>query len=1144
MDDPARVPTPALGELINQFDRGKRKKEYFYPCLELKLSSYPDFSEIRHWMHLSRTGNFEFDIRVEEFDGNGAAMNEGILIGMDIGSTSTKAMVSDPSGKPLLGYYTYTSGKPVQAVKVIFSALEQYLAGRSLRPNIPGTGTTGSGRQLAGRIMDADLVVDEITAHARSARHLDPATDTIIEIGGQDAKFTVLKNGEVVFFQMNAVCAAGTGSFIEEQAQKLGVPLEEYAERAMGVESPLTSDRCTVFMERDLNFLVNRGYSVEELLSATLFSVRENYLRKVATEGMIGRHVCFQGATARNRALVAAFEQKLGQPVRVSRFCHLTGAMGVNLLLAGEMPATSNFRGLAVHRQVTPVRTEVCDLCNNRCKLTIATLDGREVAYGFLCGRDYDTPRYIKKNAGCFDLVKEWQRVFRIPKQPDGKAEIGIPAGLHMFGEVKFWEHFFGTLGFSFSSSRTEKGLLKLGKHYAGAEFCAPIESMYGHVISLADKAEHIFLPVYLESRERSAGRERNYCYYTQFSPSMIAQVGSLENRFIIPGIDFHFGSRYNKKAVYNALRSRFGERIDPTGVSEAWDKARDHLNRLKRNWKKRFLISREPGEFSVVLLGRPYIVLSRELNKNIPDYFTRQGVSCYFQDMLPESGDNGDLLCRIPWHFASEILGAAGTVADTPGLYPVMITAFKCAPDSFILEYFKKIMEAAGKPYLILQTDEHDSGVGYETRIEAALRAFRNHHSNHQVPVKARNGAILPAVADEIGGKTLLIPNWDPYSLRLLAAMLRRKGIDARILETSETGMRKSMVHNTGQCIPLNIIAQGFIDYVEHNALDPSNTLLWMSGSNLSCNYRLYPEYLKTLLDNYGRGFQRADVYLGEVSNLDISLNACIRTCFVYMLGGLVRKLGCRIRPYEASPGETDRVIDESMDLLERAFSGVVPMETAVGRMAGTFSRIRTRQNGQKPEVAIFGDFYIRDHDVMNQGLIRFIERAGGEVVTTPYHDYVKITSANVVRRMHKRGDHPRAVLARVLLTIMDRLDRKYYRQFESIIGAKVHINPESLEKHLDDFFIKPYHSGESYENILKIFHILENHPGLSLFVQTNPVFCCPALVTEAMTARIKSITGVPVVTVTYDGTSESKNEVLLPYLVAASEKLVNSAP
>ena len=185
---------------------------------------------------------------------------------------------------------------------------------------------------------------------------------------------------------------------------------------------------------------------------------------------------------------------------------------------------------------------------------------------------------------------------------------------------------------------------------------------------------------------------------------------------------------------------------------------------------------------------------------------------------------------------------------------------------------------------------------------------------------------------------------------------------------------------------------------------------------------------------------------------------------------------------------------------------------------------------------MAIFGDFYVRDHEIVNQDLIHFIENAGGIVVTTPYHDYVKITANNVLRRRRKIGQYSTVMVLKVLLSLMNVLDRKYYRQLENIIGIKEKINAENLERHLDSLNVKPYHSGESYDNLLKIFHILEYHPELSLFVQTNPAFCCPALVTEAMTRQIKSLTGVPVVTITYDGTSESKNEILLPYLVAAS--------
>ncbi len=1149
--DTGQVPKFNLEQLIEHYSRPVSRKDYYYPPLQSALNKYPDFSEVNSYVRPSKIKGFSGELQVEIFEDpeqiSSKGTYPGIYLGIDIGSTSTKAIICSPDNVPLLAYYTYTSGKPIEAVFSILEAFNQYKSDLQWKPEIIGVGTTGSGRKLIGKILNTDLILDEITAHARAAVHLEPDIDTIIEIGGQDAKFTILKHGEVVFSQMNAVCAAGTGSFIEEQAKKLGVQLRDYSDRVMNQKSPLTSDRCTVFMERDLNYLINRGYAVEELLAAVLHSVRENYFKKVAVEGMIGSRVCFQGATAKNKALVSAFEQRLEQEIYVSKYCHLTGALGVCITMKEDGIKLSTFRGIDIYKESIPVRTEICELCNNRCKLTIAGIQNDEVAFGFLCGRDYNTQKYKARQGNDFDLLKERNKIFKfhIPKTKKTGETIGIPSALHMFEERQFWEHFFGLLGIPTLHSNPGMTRLRDGKHLAGAEFCAPIESMYGHVKDLSEKVDFIFLPVMLESRERSSKRERNYCYYTQFSPSIVSQIddGKLMDRFIIPEIDFSRSSWIYKYAIYKSLKKKIKKCPAYADIHFAWDNTEKLYKKAFQDWKIRFQDEFQPEKgLSVVLLGRPYIILSSEMNKSIPEYFSQRDVKCFFQDMLPtgmhREKETEDILRKVPWHFAVSILGSAEYIARTPGLYPVLVTAFKCAPDSFIIEFFKKILDAHNKPYLILQIDEHDSSVGYETRIEAGIRSFNNHFNSalkqdlHGIP------EIMPGVEHKINGKTLLLPNWDNYSSRLLIAMLRRNGVDARALEPNETSMRKSMAHNKGQCTPVNIIAQDYIDYIEKYNLDPGKTLLWSTKSFLTCNIRMYPEYLKHIIESHGGGMEKSNIYLGSVSNLELSVMVTAQSYFVYMLGGLIRKISCMTRPYELIHGETDRVIENSLQILEEAFSGKSDLESAVKTMVGWFNAISCSKDLSKPEVAIFGDFYVQDHDIVNQGLVRFIENAGGVVVTTPYHDYVKLQAHNVIRRDFKRGDYQRAAIIRLLLSMLDVLDRKYYRHMESIIGMKEKISAESLEKHLDEFNVTPYQSGESYENLLKIFHILKYHPDLSLFVQANPAFCCPALITEAMTRRIKNITGVPVVTVTYDGTSENKNEILLPYLVAAKSQ------
>ena len=190
---------------------------------------------------------------------------------------------------------------------------------------------------------------------------------------------------------------------------------------------------------------------------------------------------------------------------------------------------------------------------------------------------------------------------------------------------------------------------------------------------------------------------------------------------------------------------------------------------------------------------------------------------------------------------------------------------------------------------------------------------------------------------------------------------------------------------------------------------------------------------------------------------------------------------------------------------------------------------------------MAIVGDLYLRDNDTMNQDLVRAIEEAGGEAVITPYHDYTKITIENMFRRAHARGQHLETSINRALLNVVKFMDERYYKSFQGHLGAPPLIRPRELEKHLKSFNIDPYHGGESYDNILKIFYLKENYPGLSLFVQTNPSYCCPALVTEAMTRRIKELTGLPIVTLTYDGTSDRMNEAIVPYIQSALQKEKN---
>ncbi len=1151
----APLPTEKLVRL-----EGASNKSY-YPPIETTRGSYPEFAGVENYTYQPRQAQSPAEVEVDIYRTVEPAREYVVYLGVDIGSTSTKAalLLADEGARPvegdeglgvLAGFYTRTAGRPLPAMQAILEAVSDWSRRADIRLSVAGAGVTGSGRKFIGALIGADLVLDEITAHARAAVRLDPDVDTIIEIGGQDAKFTILQNGSVTQSIMNHVCAAGTGSFIEEQAARLGCPLEEISERSAGRRAPLASDRCTVFMERDINQFLSDGYQLDEVLCSVLHAVRDNYLLKVARAGSIGQHICFQGATAKNRSLVAAFEQKLVKPIRVSRYCHLTGALGVAIELrsrAGNSLGTSSFRGLDLYAEHIPVRGEICDLCQNHCKLRIAEVRGQQVGYGYLCGRDPQDERFVSANRSGFDLLKARARHFRFKGNPPRHdLRIGLPAALYMLEELPFWKKFFDQLGVRTVTSEKLDDPVGRGKQLAQAEFCAPISAWHAHVADLAERADFIFTPFYLEAERSKSGERSQYCYYTQYAPSLTAnlQIAGLADKCLMPVL--HVGARTfgSWSELQRSLTRAFGPGLKRSQVVRAYKKARAFFDQRLASWP---LVMREQlagrDELAVVLLGRPYTVYAPRMNKGIPEILSRMGIKTFYQDMLAPStaddtGEIADLLRAAKWHNVRKMLAAADRVARTPGLYPIMLTSFKCTPDACIIEYFRRLMNARGKPHLILQLDEHDSQVGYETRIEAALQSFRNHYRGAKPAANRARLPRVPKMTRDLDGRTLLVPPWDTLASPLFTAGLREVGIDAQLIDESHDLIQQSLSHNTGQCIPISIIVHEFTQTVRARDLDPARCALWLPCSSIGCNICFYPQYAKGLLETIGGGFERTAIYEGETSAIDVSPRATLNAFFAFLFGGMLRRMQCRLRPYEVHAGEVDRATGDGLEVFRSAILGRIPKMKSVRRVVENFLAIETAGE-RRPKVAVFGDLYSRDNDVLNQDLNRVIEAHGGEVVTTPYSEYIRIIAKPYLRKWLREGLYKDVLLSAPFAFGMDLLELPFRREFARVLGdLRPSIQGQKSEEILARFHVSGYHTGESFDNLLKIFHLMERYPDLALFVQSNPAFCCPSLVTEAMSREIERQTGVPVVTVTYDGTAASKNEVVAPYLELAAHR------
>ncbi len=1189
------LPEHQITEADDVVETAIKEKKSYYPPLELKLSDYPDFDTAGKYNFCSSCFPAMDAVEVDLYQEMEKFADIPVFLGLDIGSTSTKVVLLGQNKEVIVGLYTRTSGQPLRASQVILETIHHLEETHHCHFKVLSAGTTGSGRKFVGKILGADIMPDEITAHARAAFELNPETDTIIEIGGQDSKFTIMNNGTVTFSVMNNVCAAGTGSFIEEQAKRLGCPLNEYSQRTQNVRAPLASDRCTVFMERDLIHYLNEGYAVDEILASVLHSIRDNYLTKVALKGQIGSKIFFQGATAKNKSLVAAFEQKLQKPIMVSKFCHLTGALGTALELYDKNTISTKFRGIGMYSKNIPVHSETCILCTNHCKLKVAVIGEETEAYGFMCGRDYSINKFVKNTSVSFQLIPKRNEIFRFKSSvSDPKITIGIPAGLHLFDELPFWRKFFDLLSINTITSENYTTAVKDGKNLCAAEFCAPIAAMHGHVDYLMQRADYVFLPIYLtETRETNVNK--HYCYYTQFISSIIKASSS--RKILSPLIKSTQSELSVRLEICQMLKTIGLSSIGFFQVTRAYEEARKYTQSLLKEWQALYeKETRDTNDIHIVLIGRPYNVLSPAMNHHIPDIFEKNGIKTFFMDMLPSGQEEisgaEELVKAIRWKFASKILNAAGIISKTRNCYPVLITSFKCTPDSFAIEYFKEIMNSAHKPYLILQLDEHDSTVGYETRIESAIRAFRNHlerenqtnEKKNEINSKEKDLSNQLSVAGNTNGwedyirslvndatesikdhaidfkrftnllqrtngfetnlsgpficgpnslknKTLLLPSWDPCVGPLLEAVLQNSGIDARLVSSTTESIQRSLSFNTGQCLPLNIVVQNAIEYIGSHSLNPSETVLWLVKSDLSCNLSMFPLFARKLLTNHGKGLENTSVYIGDAIFYDLSLQTAINAYLAYMFGGYIRKIGCKIRPYETAKGATDAVMEKAFTTLYDVFKNGTPKETALTQIIREFEAIDVKHT-DRPKVAIFGDLYVRDNDLMNQNLIKTIEDYGGEVITTPYSEYLKIIVEPLFGRRFKEGRYFEYAKIRFLSSLIPLVEEKFNPLFYRIIQKPLNGKNMNVENWLNQFGLHLLHAGESVENILKIHSLIHQYPDIALFIHTNPSYCCPSLVTEALTSRIEELTGIPVVTIEYDGTAGFKNEDIIPYL------------
>ncbi|MDR1873109.1 MAG: acyl-CoA dehydratase activase [Deltaproteobacteria bacterium] len=1090
-----------------------------------------------------------------------------VYIGVDVGSVSTNVVLVTPEGRLVAREYLPTAGRPLEAIS---QAMANILPAAKDKTTVLGVCSTGSGRYLSADYLGADLTVNEITAQATAAVSLDPEVDTIFEIGGQDSKYISLKQGIITDFMMNKACAAGTGSFLEEQADKLGLSIkEEFAAMALASPGPVAlGERCTVFMESDLVHHQQNGVGLEDLTAGLCYGIVANYLGRVVETRPIGQRIFFQGGTSFNQGVAAAFAARLGRPVTVPDNADVTGAVGAALIARDRRSwAQSNFVGFDLSKRSYQVKSFECSHCANRCEIRqVEVAGGEPFYYGSRCER-YEVKGRKTKPVRFPDLFQfRSEAAFNCPELQALLAEIKggkIPAqgplGLirtMVFAELgPFWSVFWASLGFEpVWSQPTNKTAIHRGCERTEGEFCFPIKAAHGHLLDLlAMGLPKIFLPSVVNlPPDREGARDNAACPYAQSLPFTAGAALDIPKDQLITGPVF-FGE--GPKALLNSLVNLTSSlKIDKKAVVKALDNAwaaqRNFGQRL-RDKGAETLAKLGENDVAMVVVARPYNGFDPGMNLRLSRKLADLGVLGLPVDFLPLENAHSEAKSHY-WRYGQKITAAAYAIASDPRLEALYISNFGCGPDSFILHFFKHLM--GSKPFLEIEIDEHSSDVGAVTRLEAFLDSLAARKAKGAKPSLNPEPSPLTPKPRPLPGRTIYIPPMCDHTFPLAAA-LRAAGLEAEVLpESDQETVTLGRSQTSGkECYPLILTVGDFIKVTKTPGFDPRKSAFFMPSSNGPCRFGQYSRYLTLLTKRLGIPEVEV-VALDQTGGMYEALNKAgakgapnlSRSVWQALAGtDLLQKALFHVRPREKTLGAAEKAYQESLEDLTLAIPlGRLGVKKAMARARERFEAARAKPNGAlpRPKVGLVGEIYVRSNRFANEEVITRLEDLGAEILAPPFTEWVFYTGFVNSMRAARKGDWKSRFKAGLTTLIQDfdlgSLAKPWAGFFPGEAKEPAILETISLgEKFLDRAF-----QGEAILSLGKGLEFYQH--GARGLVNIMPFTCMPGMIVGGLTSRLRALAnGMPALSLAFDGQSQTNSQARLEAFMCQVRNFQNEA-
>ncbi len=1096
--------TASLSEMQHRLD-GQIKMEFEVERMEALFKDKADFDKFieRHNQHQVKTAE------LSTYKGNA-------YLGIDAGSTTTKAALVSEDGDLLYSFYSSNNGSPlattIRALKEIYSLLPENV-------NIVHSCSTGYGEALIKSAFMLDEGEVETVAHYYAAAFFEPEVDCILDIGGQDMKCIKIKNNTVDSVQLNEACSSGCGSFIETFAKSLNFTVENFAKEALFAQNPIDlGTRCTVFMNSKVKQAQKEGADVSDISAGLAYSVIKNALFKViklSDAKDLGRKVVVQGGTFYNNAVLRSFEKISGCEAVRPDIAGIMGAFGA-ALIARERHKPDYKTDMLNINQINELTFDTkmahCHGCTNNCQLTVNRFSGgRQFITGNRCERGLGKEKKTADIPNLFAYKSE--RMFNYPSlEPteSPRGTVGIPRVLNMYENYPFWHTFFTKLGYRvILSPVSSRKIYELGIESIPSESeCYPAKLAHGHISWLIKQnIKFIFYPCipYERTEFEDADNHYNCPIVTSYAENIKNNVEELKDN----SIDFMnpFLSFTNEKTATKRLIEEFAQKGIPSSeikaaAHEAWLELSAAREDIKKKGEETLAYLEKTGKRGIVLAGRPYHI-DPEINHGIPEMITSYGIAVLTEDSVSHlAAVERPLIVMDQWMYHSRLYAAANYVKTKENLDLIQLNSFGCGLDAVTTDCVNDILTKSGKIYTVLKIDEVNNLGAARIRIRSLLSAIRVREE------RKIERTIVPSNIDRVvftkemkENYTILCPQMSPIHFSIIEAALKSEGYNIELLKNDNreaVNMGLKYVNNDA-CYPSLMVVGQIMEAVLSGKYDMDKTAVIITQTGGGCRASNYIGFIRRALEK--AGYPQVPVISINLSGLEknpgftFTYSLLKKALFAIVLGDVLMKVLYHIRPYEAVEGSANdlhsKFDKKCQEFVSKKHPSMREYKQLCREIIKEFDNLPILDIN-KPKVGVVGEILVKFMPAANNHLVDLLESEGAEAVVPDLLDFFMYCFKNSEFKADYLGTKSSTKrFCRLAINAIEMLRGTARKELEKSKRFEPPVHIDKLADMAKDIVSLGNQTGEGWFLTGEMLELI--HSGTPNIVCTQPFGCLP---------------------------------------------------